>query len=149
MRNCDFERYILPAVTAVLETMFFSEPLGPSERDTGAANLEAHVSFSGEISGILGVRISQPSARSLAASFLGEFEETLTETQIAEVVCEFTNMLCGWIVSKPESRACFDLGSPELLSACCEQTLALPAAQESFAIENGTLTVSLYPGVTA
>jgi CheY-specific phosphatase CheX len=147
MHKHEFDRLLAPAVAAVLETMFFSEPFGPPDADTGAAWLEARVSFSGEISGVLGVRISVRSARSLAASFLGEFEESLSETQIAQVVCELTNMLCGWLVSKAECQGCFDLGSPELCSADSRQPTETPTSEQSFAIENGILTVSLYASV--
>ncbi|HEY2471456.1 MAG TPA: chemotaxis protein CheX [Terracidiphilus sp.] len=149
MPNYNFDRLVAPAVNAVLETMFFSVPLGRSEPDTGAANLEARVSFFGEVSGILGVRISEAGARSLAASFLGEFEESLSDPQTAQVVCELTNMLCGWIVSNLASQGCFDLGSPELFSAQSEPPLGMPDFEQSFAIENGTLTISLYASVPA
>jgi CheY-specific phosphatase CheX len=149
MHNQDYESLLAPAVDAVLETMFFSQSLGPSDPDPGAANLKVRVPFSGEFSGILEVRISHASAPSLAASFLGESEESLTESQTAQVICELANMLCGWIVSKPGPQGCFDLGSPELLSTGCEQPVGIPACQQSFAVENGTLTVSLYSSVPA
>jgi CheY-specific phosphatase CheX len=149
MRNQGFDLLLEPAVTAVLETMFFSESLGPPGPESNAASVEVCVSFSGDVSGILEVRISKASARSLAASFLGESEESLAESQIAQVVCELANMLCGWIVSKPEFHGCFELGSPELLSPQNKRALGIPAYQQSFAVENGTLTVSLYSSVPA
>jgi CheY-specific phosphatase CheX len=149
MHSHDFDRLLEPAVTAVLETMFFSEPLGPSDPNTSAPNLEVRMTFSGEVSGVLEVRISEASASSLAASFLGELEESLTESQIVQVVCELTNMLCGWIVSQPGSQGCFDLGSPELLSSHSDQPIETAACQQSFATENGTLTISLYSSVPA
>jgi CheY-specific phosphatase CheX len=149
MHSHEFDCCLAPAVAAVLEAMFFSESLGPSDCDTSAENLEVRVSFSGEVSGTLELRLSTLSARSLAGSFLGQSEESLTESQIAQVVCELANMLCGSIVSMPGSQGCFDLGSPELLSAGSEPPLGIPACQQSFAVENGTLTVSLYSSVPA
>ena len=149
MHSHHFDHLIEPAVTAVLETMFFSELLGPSGPDSSPANLAVRVPFSGEVSGVLEIRISRASACSLAASFLGESEESLAESQAAQVVCELANMLCGWIVSKPGSQGCFDLGSPELLANQNECPMGLPASQQSFAVENGTLTVSLYSSVAA
>lgn len=146
MPSHDFDRLLAPAVSAVLETMFFAEPSDLPAPDPDAANLEARVAFSGEISGVLGVRISQAGARTLAASFLGDCEECLTDTQIEQVVCELANMLCGWIISKPEFRGCFDLGPPELVSVAGEH-LGMPDFQQGFTVENGTLVVSLYSSV--
>lgn len=144
---CDpyFNQLLGPAVNAVLETMFFSGPLGLSSPNDGMPRLEAQISFSGEISGIIRVSITEESARSLAASFLGELEQSLSRSQIAEVVCELTNMLCGWIVSKSRHQGWFDLGSPEMIAPPSKQSLGTPLCQQSFAVENGTLTVSLYP----
>jgi CheY-specific phosphatase CheX len=149
MHSHNFDRLLAPAVTTVLETMFFSEPLGPSDPDTNTTNLQVRVPFSGEVSGALEIRISKSTARSLAASFLGESEESLSESQIAQVVCDLANMVCGWIVSKPGSQGCFDLGSPELLAPENQRPMGIPASQQSFAVENGTLTVSLYSSVAA
>jgi CheY-specific phosphatase CheX len=149
MHSHHFDHLLEPAVTAVLETMFFSEPLGSSEPDSSAGKLEVRVPFSGEVSGVLEIRISKASARSLAASFLGESEESLTQSQTAQVVCELANMLCGWIVSKPGSQGSFDLGSPELLSPENDRPIGVPASQQSFGVENGTLTLSLYSSVAA
>jgi CheY-specific phosphatase CheX len=147
MRDWEFERTFVPAVEAVLETMFFSAPLGLAESDLSClscSKLEARVAFSGKVSGILDVRVSAASARSLAASFLGEDEESLPDAEIAQVVCELANMLCGWMVSKPESEGSFDLDAPEMVAGDSERPLGIPILQQSFALESGTLTVSLY-----
>jgi CheY-specific phosphatase CheX len=145
MHDQFFDQLLEPAVSAVLETMFFSAPIGPGLPDVGIPCVEARVYFSGELSGIFRMRVSEASARSLAASFLGEFEENLSVSQIAEVVCELTNMLCGWIVSKAKSQGCFDLRPPELVTSQCEQLPGMPVCEKSFAVENGVLAVSLYP----
>jgi CheY-specific phosphatase CheX len=144
VRDNDFGHLLEPAVRTVLETMFFSVPIDPSLPDTRTPFMEAGVCFRGELSGTFRVRISEASARSLAASFLGEFEETLAESQIAEVLCELTNMLCGWIVSHSRSEGCFDLGSPELVTPQSEQLPETPVCEGNFAVENGVLTVSVY-----
>jgi len=143
MSEHKLEPLLAPAVNDVLETMFFSEALGPSEHQSSVSDLEAQVAFLGETSGHVGVRISEPSARYLAASFLGEFEDSLSETQIAQVVCELTNMLCGCIVSKIASQGCFALEPPCLCPTQTDRTTNISAIQQSFAIEQGTLTVSL------
>jgi CheY-specific phosphatase CheX len=143
MSDHKLESLLAPAVNDVLETMFFSEAFGSSEHEPGVAELEAHVAFLGETSGNVGVRISEPSARCLAASFLGESENSLSDTQIAQVVCELTNMLCGCIVSKMASRGCFALESPQLSPSQSQQLADVSAIEQTFAIEHGTLTVSL------
>lgn len=146
MNAGDFEIHFASAVASVLESMFFSEAMGTCEATHETSDLQARVAFSGEVSGVLGVRLSEPSARSLAASFLGEAEDSLDETQIAQVVCELTNMLCGWIVSKAESQGVWELGSPKLVSAHCEEPESI---QQSFGVEHGILTLSLCLGVPA
>jgi CheY-specific phosphatase CheX len=143
MSERELKHLLAPAVDDVLEMMFFSETFGPCELDSSGAGLEANVAFAGETSGSVGVRISQASARCLTASFLGESEDALTGTQIAQVVCELTNMLCGCIVSKMTSQGCFNLDSPELPCKQREQSKDTSVIQQSFAIEHGTLTVLL------
>src|SRR5450432_3424507 len=114
MPEWNIEHLLNEGVAEVLETMFFAVPLGPAEPEAGAAVLEARVVFQGHPSGALSVCLSAASARSLAAGFLGEDEETLTDSQPGELVCEFANILCGSLVSKLEDEEQFDLSSPEL-----------------------------------
>lgn len=142
MSELNYDQLVSETVDGVLETMFFSMPLGPAEPETGAAVLEARVRFHGRPSGAIGVCLSAASARILAAGFLGEDEEMLTDPQPGEVVCELANMLCGSLVSKLESEESFELASPELVPAGSDP-LELPAARQSFQLENGILTVTL------
>ena len=146
MNAGDFKCHIAPAVASVLESMFFSEAEESCEPSRGMDDLRARVSFSGEVCGVLGIRISERSARSLAASFLGEAEELLSDAQIAQVICELANILCGWIVSKEDWRGVWELGSPELLSA---DEAELEGVEESFSLDGGGLTVSLSLSVLA
>lgn len=144
MLNQNLDQLLAPAVTSVLETMFFSETLGTSDPSESTGDVQARLAFSGEVSGTFAVRISEASARNMAASFLGEFDETITELQTGEAVCELTNILCGSVLSKLGSQGCFDLGSPQVLPANAEPLTSTLACQQSFAVENGTMTVSLY-----
>ncbi len=143
----NFEQLLSGSVDAVLETMFFTMPLGPAEAESGPAVLEARLAFHGRPSGTLALCLSEPSARLLAAGFLGEDEEMLTDTQLSEVVCELSNMVCGSLLSKLESEEHFDLDSPQLISAgsaTAAFSSAPPAVRQSFELENGILTVTLY-----
>lgn len=132
-----------PAVSSVLETMFFSEALESCDPEPAASVLEARVAFSGERSGSVSVCISEPAARVLAGSFLGESEDSLQDAQVAQIVCELANMLCGSIVTRIESHGTFDLAAPELLSDPAQSAIAKSDFQQSFSIDRGTLTVSL------
>jgi CheY-specific phosphatase CheX len=147
MSEQNLGRSISDAVNAVLETMFFSAVLGLAEPETGGDFLEARVAFIGRLSGTLSVRLSETSARLLAADFLGEEEAMLTDTQPGQVVCELANMLCGSLLSKMESEESFDLASSELVPSASEPVAssgALPAASQSFELEGGILTVTLH-----
>jgi chemotaxis phosphatase CheX-like protein len=142
MPEQDFGQLISESVDGVLETMFFSAPLGPAEPEPGDAVLEARLAFQGHPSGNLDVRISERSARLLAAGFLGEDEETLTDSQPGELA----NMLCGSLVSRLETEESFELASPELVIASAAAVAAPedpPSACKSFELENGILTVTL------
>ena len=144
MSEDDFNGMLARGVETVLETMFFTAPLPPADAQPGGGALLARVVFEGEPSGTLCLRISEASARSLAASFLGEDEESLGAIQIGQVVCELANMLCGWLLSQVEHDRHFKLGASELLLDESVNLSSSPATSEqTFAIENGILTVAL------
>jgi len=131
----------------VLETMFFSAPMGLAELETEAGVVEARMAFHGRPSGLVGVRVPGESARLLAAGFLGEDENMLTESQPGQAVCELANMLCGSLLRTLEGGEAFELAPPELMPAAG----AIPGvpgpppdASRSFRIENGVLTVTLH-----
>lgn len=146
MPEDDLEQLLLGAVEAVLETMFFAAPLGPAEPVSGSGVLRVRLAFHGAPSGTLAVCLSAESARLLAAGFLGEDEEALTDSQPGEVVCELANMLCGSFVSGLEGEEKFELASPELTAGGAETAEAEtpPAVRQSYQLENGILTVTVY-----
>lgn len=143
----DFTPLLAQAVCDVLETMFFTAPLGPAALEPGGSFIEARLAFYGHLCGSLGVRVSEAAARWLAAGFLGEDEENLSPAQVGQVVCEFANMICGWMVSKLEEDERFDLDSPLLVSSADDLSAVPPASRQSFALEIGDVTVALYLGV--
>jgi len=147
MPEWNIQQLLDEAVTEVLETMFFATPLGPAEPQSGAPVLDARLVFQGHPSGALNVCFSTASAKSLAAGFLGEEEDALTDAQPGEVVCEFANMLCGSLVSKLEDDEQFDLSSPELalsepVAGASPENLIM--ARQSYELDNGILTVTLH-----
>ncbi|MBS1802435.1 MAG: chemotaxis protein CheX [Acidobacteria bacterium] len=143
MADPALDNLIIAAVAEVLETMFFTEILQVGGSHPSLPALGARVAFTGHNSGIVSIRISEAAARSLTASFLGESEESLSQTQVANLVCELANMLCGCIVSKMAAHGCFTLDSPELIDGSTQESTERPEIRQSFAIERGSLTVSL------
>jgi CheY-specific phosphatase CheX len=122
----------------VLETMFFAaaEAVGePPPIDGIAAGLEFH----GEPGGSFRVGLTRPAARSLAAAFLGQEENEISEGEVGEVVCELANMICGSVLSRLEARTTFEILHPELLDPA-----AFAAGEvRTLRLENGALAVTL------
>jgi CheY-specific phosphatase CheX len=117
------------AVSDVLERMFFLEILGEvAEPPPEPESVTVRVSFDGDPPGCFQMRIARPAANAVAADFLGEDAESLTDRQSTDVTLELANMICGAVLSRIESRAAFRLGSPQIVtdetgeSASAEET---------------------------
>jgi CheY-specific phosphatase CheX len=131
------------SVDEVLDKMFFVCPLGeasPGAEDAAPA-MVARLAFQGEPSGSLTLRLTCQAARSIAADFLGEDEESLTGQRIGEVVREMANMICGSVLSRVEGAAAFHLGEPRILTPA--EDAAEPDGALALAVDlpNGRLTL--------
>jgi CheY-specific phosphatase CheX len=119
MSETTFHTALQESVVDVLERMFFigplEEPLG--EPESSSRSIAVHLDFDGDPPGSLTLRTTVAAARSIAADFLGEDGEVLSVQQVEEVLCELTNMICGAVLSRVESRAVFRLGVPQVLPA--------------------------------
>jgi CheY-specific phosphatase CheX len=105
------------AVAEVLDCMFFLEVLGEiAEPPPQAESVTVQVSFEGDPPGYFQMRIARPAANTVAADFLGEDLELLSDRQSTDVTLELANMICGAVLSRIESRAAFRLGSPEVVA---------------------------------
>ena len=105
------------AVADVLERMFFLEVLGDAaEPPPEAETVTVHLSFDGDPPGYFHMRIARPAANAVAADFLGEDAESLTDRQRMDVTLELANMICGAALSRIESRAAFRLSSPQIVA---------------------------------
>jgi CheY-specific phosphatase CheX len=118
MQASDFTPLVVECCSEVLDSMYFTTVLDASSSvghpsAPQADELAFSLRFRGEVHGTFGVLIGVSMARMLAANFLGEEEEALTEIEIAEVVGELANMLCGSIVSRVEGKSKFALSHPE------------------------------------
>jgi CheY-specific phosphatase CheX len=152
MTDVNFDQLLSTTVDSVLQAMFFSVICGPGEPETNGVVLKSRLAFHGRPSGRFDVCLSEPSARLLAAAFLGEDEESLTDSQTGQVVCELANMLCGSLVSTLQSDEGFELDSPELVTSGNEivaDSEAPPTARQTFALDGGILTVTLHVGAAA
>jgi CheY-specific phosphatase CheX len=131
------------ATQEVLEIMFFTEVLGPAEFawDCTEPFVTVRVGFRVRPAGYLGLCVSAAAARGMAANFLGENEAELSENQIADVVAELSNMVCGRVVSRLASNTSFDLQPPQPTTP--EVAIEQVAPGHCFEMENGILAVAL------
>jgi len=99
-----------------LETMFFAMPdqvSAETHRPAGEL-IAASLTFRGSPPGRFGILVSDPVARTLATNFMGADDgKRLLPAQVAGVIGELTNMICGAVLSELEANANFDLGAPE------------------------------------
>ena len=117
MQASDLVVYTEPSYAEVLDSMYFTTTLGLKHQYDAAPTIsdEDHsfsLDFSGGISGTFGLVLGCSTARTLAANFLGEEEDSLTPTEVGDVTGELVNMLCGSLVSRIPSQSDFVLSHP-------------------------------------
>ena len=128
MLASDLAPHIAPSCEDVLDAMYFTsiltvastlnDELPPSEyafllHFHGDVPGDIQSEFQGHIQGDFGIHCAEAAARTLAANFLGEDEDVISSTEIAEVIAELVNMLCGSILSRLQCSARFALSHPE------------------------------------
>ena len=116
------------SVAEVLEKMFFVRSLDDFEDAARECVLVAHLTFEGEPSGSLTLRVAAQAARSIAADFLGMDEGELADAEVGEVICELANMICGSVLSRVESESTFRLATPRIVEPESAARLAKGAA---------------------
>jgi CheY-specific phosphatase CheX len=141
------------SVNEVLEKMFFVEALGesPDSAPDGtepAAEIAARLTFDGEPSGSLTLRLTSAAARPIAADFLGTDVETVSDRQVEEVVCELANMICGSVLSRVESATIFNLAAPQIVQPTGHAAASPDTSSYAVDLSDGTLTVTVTPGTT-
>ena len=142
MSTSELDEILSDSAAEVLETMFFTSLTGDGAVDeSGEPWLSARLSFDGNPPGSFGVGLPVPDARRMAATFLGEEEESLSGPQVAEVVCELANMLCGSVLSRVEKESRFDLSQPRIEPP--EAAAETHTASRTFTLEEGALAVWL------
>src|SRR5947209_12621848 len=112
MRPTDFRPIFLQCAAEVLETMFFVSVDAEIDSETQGEMLTAELSFQAGLQGWFGVSVCSHTARTLAANFL--VVELPTDEQAEEVLCELTNMLCGSVLSRLETKTRLELQPAEI-----------------------------------
>jgi CheY-specific phosphatase CheX len=110
---------VAAAAVSVLETMFFAEaarcpPLSP-ERQRGM--LGVAVRFDGGVRGELLIGVDRHAAAALASAFLGVDEGGVSDDEVAQVMCETANMICGAALSRIAAEDHMRLEPPALADA--------------------------------
>src|SRR5437764_15417957 len=123
--------------------MFFVRGLGATEASPTDTVLTAHLTFRGEPSGSLTLRISAPAARGIASDFLGVDEEDLSDREVGDVICELANMICGSLLSRVGGEATFRLASPRLLGDAEVSNSGMVGAEQKVALAQGVMFVSI------
>jgi hypothetical protein len=112
----EVHRLLAESAQTVLETMFFAMPDQVSadpERPSGVL-IAATLTFHGTPSGRFGLLVSDRLATTLAGNFLGCGDaDGLSPADVAGVIAELANMLCGTALSDLESQNNFELSAPE------------------------------------
>lgn len=141
MPQVDVQRVFLESASEVLETMFFTGVAEEDMVEDAAALICAELEFHGSPSGRFGVRVPSHTAQVIAANFLGMDESEVNERQVADVICELTNMFCGSVLSRVEAGARFELMHPEIPPNPADWRELPNVIGCTLGIEEGTVTL--------
>ncbi|MGA3026508.1 MAG: chemotaxis protein CheX [Bryobacteraceae bacterium] len=120
--EAEFAAAVAAAASSVLETMFFAEvetclPLSPEQQ---RGMMGVLVRFDGGVRGEFLIGIDPHAAAVLASAFLGVDEGDVPEAEVAQVMCETANMICGAALSRIEAEDHMRLETPALADAAAE-----------------------------
>jgi CheY-specific phosphatase CheX len=141
MPRTDVQQIFLESASEVLETMFFTGVADENGEEDAASLISAELKFHGSPSGRFGVRMPISTGRLIAASFMGLDESEISERQVADVVCELSNMFCGSVLSRIEAGARFELSHPEIDTQNADWRQLPNAMGYTFGIEEGAVTL--------
>jgi CheY-specific phosphatase CheX len=141
MQETELQQIFLESTEEALEAMFFTGISSEAAEETGAGAIAAELKFQGSLCGRFGLRMPPATARSMAANFLGLEEAEIVESQVAEVACELTNIICGSVLTRYESGARFELLHPEIDSNQTDWRQFNQAFGCTFGVDEGSLTV--------
>lgn len=135
---------LMNASSTALETMFFTSILEPVPADSASrVDMSYKLSFQGDQQGEFALGISNASAVSVAANFLGVEPEEVSDDEAQDVMRELTNMIAGSLLSSLESKNTFSLSHPERDDSEELRGRFQSADAQVFELEDGVLAVSL------
>ena len=132
MSEAALRKALADSIVETLDAMFFTSCIGDPDPEGAPPGMAAQVPFEGSRPGRLTVRMTARAARSIAANFLGEDEDAVSDRQIGDVLCELANMICGFVLSRVEGAAELRLGAPRIVEPGVP-----PAAAIVHAVETG------------
>jgi CheY-specific phosphatase CheX len=116
MKAADLVDFFTNCCSEVLDTMYFTTVLDATPEESLDAlypgDFAFALEFRGDVSGSFGVHLDYSTAYSLASNFLGEDSGELKSSEVAEVIGELANMLCGSVMSRVPSTHKFALSHP-------------------------------------
>lgn len=141
------------SVREVLEKMFFVQALeGSSAAELSAsvpgAEIAVRLAFEGRPPGSLTLRVNTVAAREIAAGFLGQDEESVSDRQMADVVCELANMICGSLLSRVEGATAFQLEAPRIVPLPEDPGAGPAAISYATNLSRGALAVTVTIGMS-
>ena len=138
-------QWLSEAAAEVLETMFFTSLAAEGEPAPAvtAPFVSVRLSFRGSPPGRLGLRVPVETGRRIAANFLGIEPDEAADSQIEDVVCELSNMVCGSVLSRLEGESVFELHHPEIGPRERSSEHTGPAACQTLALDEGLIEIWL------
>lgn len=143
MLHNEWDEMLAEAAGEVLETMFFTGIFGAAQARESLAgpHFAARLTFDGTPGGALTLSVAAPAASALAANFLAASDdEPPGPAQLASVVCELANMVCGALLSKVQSERHFRLSSPEPMAG----DGAIPCGEPSQSLDVGDGAIDVW-----
>ena len=139
MLHTDFQQVFVDAANEVLEAMFFTVIEDENAEECPPGRVSAQLQFLGSPSGVFGVQMPADTSRLMAANFLGC--EEVSEGQVAEVICELSNMLCGSVLSRVKQDAAFELLHPHIEATETDWKERNDAVGYTFGLGEGRMTM--------
>ena len=140
MSTAEVDRVLARCTGRVLETMCYADPLPITGLEEGQPFVRTRLRFHGTYSGVFHLDITEEAGRSLATTFLGA-DENVAAPEMAGVICELTNMICGSMLSALDARADIRLDPPEVVEEVAPRSEN--ALCRAFEIDNGQMAVAI------
>jgi len=140
MSPAELDRALTRCTGRVLETMCYADPLPITGLEEGQPFVRAELKFHGTFEGVFHLDVTEEAGRGLAATFLGA-DDDVPAPQMASVICELTNMICGSMLSSLDAQADIHLDAPEVVEEPAPHSGN--ALSRAFEIDDGQMAVAI------